>query len=421
MRTLYICYFGLREPLVQTQVLPYLRELSGGGACVRLLTFEPDMRRRWPERELEEERARLASEGIEWLSLPYHKRPSVPATVYDILAGARLAARLARRGKLDALHARAHVPVAMALLARALWRARVRLVFDIRGLMAEEYADAGVWSEKSLPYRAVKRLERAAVRRADQIVVLTRRMRDWLVGERLAAPEKITVIPCCVDFSRYAGRSEDVTAGGGRGVEGAGGDERFEVVYAGFVTGLYMLEEMGRFFAELRAQEPRALLRVLTSSPREEAARVLRRAGVAPRDFRVGVVPAAEVPLHLRRARLGLSFRKPTFSQLAASPTKIPEYLAAGLPVVSNAGIGDTDQLLEDERLGVLVREFRREEYALAAREALRLAAEPGVRERCVAAARSHFDLAAVGGALYSEVYRRLGEPHAGPRTAPPR
>ena len=23
---LYICYFGLREPLVQTQVLPYLRE-----------------------------------------------------------------------------------------------------------------------------------------------------------------------------------------------------------------------------------------------------------------------------------------------------------------------------------------------------------------------------------------------------------
>jgi len=28
--TLYICYFGIREPLVQTQVLPYLRELMKG-------------------------------------------------------------------------------------------------------------------------------------------------------------------------------------------------------------------------------------------------------------------------------------------------------------------------------------------------------------------------------------------------------
>src|SRR5947209_11438501 len=137
MRTLYICYFGLREPLVETQVLPYLRELSGRGVGVQLLTFEPDVRRRWPGRELEEERARLRAEGIEWFCLPYHKRPTVPATVYDILAGAWFAARLVRRARLDVLHARAHVPLAMALVARLF--APARLIFDIRGLMAEEY------------------------------------------------------------------------------------------------------------------------------------------------------------------------------------------------------------------------------------------------------------------------------------------
>src|SRR5437868_5477328 len=419
MRTLYICYFGLREPLVQTQVLPYLRELSRGGVGVVLLTFEPEKRRRWPPRELEAERARLAGEGIEWHSLPYHKRPSAPATAYDILAGARLAARLARRDRLDALHARAHVPLAMALLARAVAGARLRLVFDIRGLMAEEYADAGVWSEKSLPYRAVKRLERAGLRRADQVVVLTRRMRDWLVGEGHAPAERVAVIPCCVDFSRYgevdesaADEGEDATGAGEKGgarVDEAQGGGRFEVVYAGSVTGLYMLEEMGRFFAEVRARETRAFLRVLTASSHEEAAAVLRRAGLATGDFCVGFAPAAEVPRHLGRARLGLSFRKATFSQIAASPTKIAEYLAAGLPVVSNAGIGDTDHLLEAERVGVLVREFTRGEYARAAEAALRLAGEPGVGVRCVEAARRHFDLAAVGGARYLEVYRRLG------------
>jgi carbamoyltransferase len=42
--TLYICYFGINEPLVQTQVLPYLRQLSAAGVRVNLLTFEQGLR-----------------------------------------------------------------------------------------------------------------------------------------------------------------------------------------------------------------------------------------------------------------------------------------------------------------------------------------------------------------------------------------
>ena len=402
MKTLYLCYFGLREPLVQTQVLPYLRRLAAAGVGVHLLTFEPEMRKKWDEKTLAEERSRLAADGISWSALPYHKRPSVPVTVYDIFAGARAAARLVREHGIEVLHARAHVPLAMALLAQRSTRAK--LVFDIRGLMADEYADAGVWKEGSLKFRAVKALERAGIRRADQLVVLTRAMREWLVGQGLAGAEKIEVIPCCVDFDRYAEAEH-----GSDGAADEAEAERFEVVYAGSVVGLYMLEEMGRFFIELRAREPRAFLRILTKSSPEETAARLRGVGLGAGDFHVGGVAAGEVPRYLRRARLGLSFRKPTFSQVAASPTKIPEYLAAGLPVVSNACIGDTDQLLEGERVGVVVRHFTSEELARAAEAALSLAAEPETKGRCVAVARRHFDLRTVGGERYANVYRRIG------------
>ena len=44
---LYICYFGVREPLVQTQVLPYLRKIVEGGVRMSLLTFEPDRPAAW--------------------------------------------------------------------------------------------------------------------------------------------------------------------------------------------------------------------------------------------------------------------------------------------------------------------------------------------------------------------------------------
>jgi glycosyltransferase involved in cell wall biosynthesis len=407
VKTLYICYFGLREPLVQTQVLPYLRELARGGVNVSLLTFEPDMRRAWDETATSEARASLEAEGIDWVALPYHKSPSAPATLFDILAGAWKAARLVRKRGIDVLHARAHVPMAMAMLARMF--APCRTIFDVRGLMAEEYADAGVWREGSSVYRAVKWLERAGLRRADQVVVLTERMRAWLSESGLARAEKVTVIPCCVGLARFEGDgAKDDESAAERNVIDEGGGERFEVVYAGAATGLYLLEEMARFFLAVRELRPRALFRVLTRSDAGHVSEVLKRAGLSEEEFRVGAVEPSQVPAYLKRARLGLSFRKASFSQIAASPTKIPEYLAAGLPAVSNEGIGDTDELLECERVGVVVRGFTREDYAAAAERAVSLAEDAGAHARCVEAARRHFDLVTVGGARYLSVYRRI-------------
>lgn len=410
MKTLYLCYFGLREPLVQTQVLPYLRQLSDAGIDVSLLTFEPGLARAWTCAALLEEQARLAKDGIKWSSLAYHKRPSAPATLYDIWAGARAAARLMRERRIDVLHARAHIPLAMGLLVKR-WT-DCRLVFDLRGLMAEEYADAGVWTEQSQTFRAIKRLERAGLHHSDQIIVLTWRMKEWLIEHELINENKIEVIPCCVDFARF---NNDDDEGRERATDAAGqpASAGFEVIYAGAVTGLYLLEEMGRFFLQVRARCPRAFFRVLTTAEPREAAAVLKRVGLGADDFWIGAASPAEVPVYLRRARLGLSFRKPSFSQIAASPTKIPEYLAAGLPTVGNAGIGDVDDLLEKENVGVVVREFTTEAYARAAEQALALAEDERVRARCVEVARRHFDLQSVGGRRYQNVYRRLRQEDA--------
>jgi glycosyltransferase involved in cell wall biosynthesis len=396
VKTLYLCYFGLQEPLVQTQVLPYLRELATAKVAVHLMTFEPRMRERWTAQALADEQARLERDGIKWSALPYHKSPSAPATLYDIVFGAWAAVRLVRRHSIDVLHARAHIPLAMALLAARMTRSA--LVFDIRGLMAEEYADAGVWEKNSLRFRAIKRLEKAGIRKADQVVVLTNAMKQWLLNNRLRAADNVEVIPCCVDFAGYTNAAFKVEAT----------PESFEVIYAGSVTGLYLLEEMGRFFLELRAQQPRAFLRILTTSSATEAAERLRRVGLEPEDFWIGKASTQEVPRYLQRARLGLSFRKPTFSQLAASPTKIAEYLAAGIPVVSNEGIGDIDDLLEQERVGVLVHDFTPETFASAARRAIELAGNASVAARCVEVARRHFDLKTVGAEGYISVYRRI-------------
>jgi glycosyltransferase involved in cell wall biosynthesis len=200
--TLYICYFGLREPLVQTQVLPYLRELAAGGVRVFLLTFEPQPVSEWPREELDAERTRLAGQGVEWRALTYHKRPSLPATAYDIAAGALYAARLVRREKIDVVHGRSHVAAAMAASVKRLTGRP--FIFDIRGFLPEEYVDAGVWPAGGRLYRVAKRVERRLLAAADGFVVLTERARDILFPDAGAPGARpVEVIPCCVDLERF--------------------------------------------------------------------------------------------------------------------------------------------------------------------------------------------------------------------------
>jgi glycosyltransferase involved in cell wall biosynthesis len=112
----------------------------------------------------------------------------------------------------------------------------------------------------------------------------------------------------------------------------------------------------------------------------------------------------------LRRAKAGLSFIKPAFSKIASSPTKIPEYLAAGIPVVSNAGIGDTDRSLLDDRVGIVVRDFSRKAYDEAVVALLELLDDADLTARCRRSAYERFDLEKVGAERYRRLYRRISE-----------
>lgn len=203
-RCLYICYFGVREPLVQRQVLPYLAELKKDLASVSLVTFEPVPPERWDPGQLAGLRDSLGRKGIDWSHLQYHKRPTLPATALDIFLGAVCISRLARRQRIDILHCRGHVPMAMGVLAKRL--AEIQLVFDIRGFMPEEYVDAGIWPPRGYLYRLTKLVERGLLSGADAFVVLTERAREYLFAERTHSDEQgrpIAVIPCCVDFGEF--------------------------------------------------------------------------------------------------------------------------------------------------------------------------------------------------------------------------
>ena len=417
VRTLYLCYFGLREPLVQTQVLPYLRQLVAAGAQVALLTFEPRPKKYWTTAQLAEARAQLAAEGIRWFHSTYHKRPRLPATAYDVLTGARRAARIIRREQINVIHGRSHIAAAMGALARRLGRSRAHLIFDIRGFLAEEYADAGLWPEGGHLFRLTKAAERSLLADADGFVVLTEQARRIMFAGRDTDTRgrPVEVIPCCVDLARFRAVEAVPRAEVRRALNVAG---RRVAAYVGALGGFYLTDKLADFLATAHEQDAATFSLILTQSDPKLIAGLLRARGVAETDFLVRQVAPAEIPRYLKAADFALSFIKPTYSKLSSSPTKVAEYFAAGLPLVCTAGVGDVDEVLTSARIGVIVREFSRAAYLDALRAVDELRAEPDLAARCRHAARTHFDLETVGNVRYRRLYRRLGEGAAGGHVA---
>ena len=69
--------------------------------------------------------------GIRWHPRRYHKRPSAPATAFDILVGIVAGLWLVLRYRLRIVYARSDVRALMALAIKRLTGAR--FVFDMRG------------------------------------------------------------------------------------------------------------------------------------------------------------------------------------------------------------------------------------------------------------------------------------------------
>src|SRR5262245_31950341 len=314
---LYLCYYNITEPLVQTQVVAYLRELARCGVEIHLLTFEKERLDPSKQSRIREE---LRCEGIEWYSLRYHRWPSLPATLYDITLGAVRALSICTRHGIPLVHGRSHVGAAMAWPGK--WLRGATLLCDVRGLLADEGADVGHWSRGGLKYRLTKAIERLLLREADALVVLTKVIRADLMAseavQRGRAPD-IQVIPCCVPVERFAvdKRLRQVE----RHRRGWAG--RRVLSYVGKLGTWYLVEEMARFFAVLRQEDSRSFFQVLTQSEPTSIRRALHHAGVPSEDFDIGRVEPEEVARVLCAADAGISFIRTCYSKRSSSPTKV--------------------------------------------------------------------------------------------------
>lgn len=395
MRVLYLCYTGLLEPLGQSQVLGYLEKLAKHHQ-ITLISFEKPADLARPD-AMAAMRERCETAGIRWVGRRYHHRPRLLATLRDLAVLLTSALGEARRGKADLIHARSYVASLAAMIVGA-WLGRP-FIFDMRAFWPDELVSSGRLKAGSVTYRLLKRAERMLLRRAGAVVSLTEAAVAHLSRLDGLGTDWVTyaVIPTCADTDRFKPRPDRDQA-----------EPRLFAAMGTVVGGWFLLDWLFGFWAAVLERFPDCRFRIVS---RDDAA-AIRAAGTAwPQVLeRLEIVSRApaEMPAEVARFDVAAMFFTADFSKLGSCPTRMGEMLACGCPVVANDSVGDVGEIIRRFGVGVVVRENSAFEMHRAAADLAGLLREPGLAQRCRAAAEEWFSLER-GAERYDALYRQLG------------
>lgn len=240
-----------------------------------------------------------------------------------------------------------HLPAGLAgwVLARV---KRTPLVVEVRDLWPQVLVDMGQIRAGSTLHRGLKLLERFLYRHADAVVVLAEGSAADVIADG-AATGRVTFLPNGADPDDFAVDEERET------VRRSYGMNSTTLLYAGAHGPANGLEFVLDAAAELASTNPELSLWLVGDGTRKDAlraaARERRLSNVVFRD----PVPKREMPRLLFAADAGLHVLAdvPLFRR-GVSPNKVFDYMAAGLPVLTNTP-GEVATLVEDAGAGLTV------------------------------------------------------------------
>lgn len=358
---LYLSYDGMTDPLGQSQVLPYLIELSKKGFHLTLISFEK------PER-FEQERTKIQAlcdqHTIEWKPQLYTKRPPVLSTLFDIRKMTRIAFSLHTEKHFQLVHCRSYISALVGIKLKQ--KKGIKLLFDMRGFWADERIEGGIWNIGNPLFKSIytyfKKQEKRFFMESDAVVSLTEAGKEEILTWKLPSvtSEKITVIPCCVDLKLFNPQKTDPDLVFQKKSEHQLSG-KYIVGYVGSIGTWYQLPEMLLAFKRIKHLKPDAVFLFVTKEAPSSILLEAKKLEIAPESIRVVSVQHQHVPLFISLFDCSIFFIRPTFSKKASSPTKQGEIMAMGIPLICNAGVGDTDGIVNHYHSGLVLKDTKDE------------------------------------------------------------
>jgi len=389
-RALYFTYDGLLDPLGQSQIIPYISAVAVHHSLT-IVSYEKEQRSQEQIRLLDSE---LQVLGIRWERLVF--RPGKFWAIKRILSGIFLIRKLCKWDNPDFVHLRGMVPAVIYRFSRS----RYPYLYDFRGFALDEWVEMGKIMADSPVHRILRRLDQDAVYHASGLVVLEH-YAERLLKKTYNVPDvPFKVIRTCTDVSRYKIR-EQLPAGSKR--------DCLRFVFLGGARSPYRPDLALRLIKGLLEHGQDCHLDFINERDHSLLREAIDLVSISGDKVRIVACEQQEIPAALAAYDCGIIIIDSSPWRRVCSPTKLGEYLAAGLPVLSMEGIDITDELSERTSC---VKTISRVELEDDLRQdtidqILTFIRQKGITSECWNLACDEFSMEKAG-ALYVELYSEM-------------
>jgi glycosyltransferase involved in cell wall biosynthesis len=133
---------------------------------------------------------------------------------------------------------------------------------------------------------------------------------------------------------------------------------QFILGYVGSIGTWYMLDEMLQAFSALLVKKSDAIFLIVSGDHPDFIMEQADKNGVSRSSIRIQSATHKDVSAYISLFNVSVFFIRPTYSKKASSPTKQGELMSMGIPIICNAGVGDTDMVIKKYEAGIVLEEL---------------------------------------------------------------
>lgn len=346
-------YNRLHDPLIQSNLFLYIKEIGKKGIySFAVVTYEdPD----FPVSTQQKEEAEKLFKEINatWIPLTWTRGQSITKKMGNLKAGFSIIRKLKKDGYKNIVSLGTVAGSFAYIYAKLMGLNLYLYQYEPH---SEYTLDVGYWKESSLGFKILNSLEKKSAHFAKVISSGTRHMQERL--ERWQTKASFFKIPSVVNQKKffYSDKHRNIIR------------DRYDIprdaeviLYAGKYGGLYFYEENPLMFKYLREHNPNFHILIVTLNPIEEIRGLFEKHGVT-KNLTVTSSSYEDIDKYLCAADFGIVSVESGPSKKFVSNIKVGEYLSCGLPYLICRGISEDDWYAEHRGVGVVVKDFSKEE-----------------------------------------------------------
>ena len=387
---LFIADSSLRNPILQSQGLPFLYNLNHTKYKPFVISFEEINLSKEKNVEIQSIIKKYDSK-ISFLPVKISKKGIRSSWFYVTWKRSKILYSTIRKYDIKLLHARSFNPAFLSVIIKIIFKSSIKVIYDNRGLYIDEKILCGHIKKASIKEKFFRWFEKYAVNNCDRMVVVSNEFKSHILNKsKNKTSSKIVVIPnrTLIDMNIDLTQKHS---------------NKIILVYSGSHAIWQNSSELKKLFLQALNVFDNITFKVI-SYEQDNFQKLFSSESELLQRINIFSVEPIKVIEELSKCNCGILLRENILINNVSSPLKFAEYLAAGLPVLLSEGIGDTEQIIKKYNVGVII---KKNDYESAISELQELLNDKDVYHRCLRIADKEFNINA-SFKQYQEMYDKL-------------